>query len=411
MKGTLSILIGVILVITSGLASAGCVPTVPPPTGAVEVHVTDAPPREEVTGVLVTVSGVEIHKAVAEQEQTQQGEGEPVQVQQQAQQDEGEWLNISIIEGANPFDLLRIEGIEELLATSEVEAGKYTQIRLTIDKVEVALGGGAPQEATVPSGTLKFVRPFDVVAGETTIILLDFDADKSVTVTGAGKTIVNPVVKLNVQQGATVLSQEESQQIAEDFVRNSPTFVFDGIEDTLELTDTITLRCPSCWQFVFEFDSSSAGYGDRTGQVLAQVITPHQAIITVVRGEVTEAVMDAKWDMINQELIDEEEETPEGTLSVAELLENPVYDTEVKIYGEVSLLGELLCPCFELTSDEATLQVWYGLMVEDDGTERPSVSVEGIENGDLVIVTGELKTAGVHRSLNDFWASSIEKIE
>lgn len=70
-----------------------------------------------------------------------------------------------------------------------------------------------------------------------------------------------------------------------------------------------------------------------------------------------------------------------------------------------------MCPCFELTSGEEKVQVWYDLMVEDDGTERPSVSVQGIENGDPVIVTGELKTEGEHRSLNDFWASNIEKIE
>lgn len=103
--------------------------------------------------------------------------------------------------------------------------------------------------------------------------------------------------------------------------------------------------------------------------------------------------------------------TPVGALSVSELLESPVYDTEVKIYGEVSLLGELFCPCFELTSSGAKVLVWYDLMVEDDGTERPAVSVEGIRNGDQMIVTGERKTAGVHRSLNDFWASRIEKAE
>ena len=50
-------------------------------------------------------------------------------------------------------------------------------------------------------------------------------------------------------------------------------------------------------------------------------------------------------------------------------------------------------------------------MVEDDGTERPAVSVAGIRNGDRVIVTGELETAGVHTSLDDFWASKIEKVE
>ncbi len=102
---------------------------------------------------------------------------------------------------------------------------------------------------------------------------------------------------------------------------------------------------------------------------------------------------------------------PEGALAVSELLEKPIYDTEVKIYGEVSLLGELFCPCFELTSGGGKVLVWYDLMVEDDGTERPDVGVEGIENGHQVIVTGKLKTAGVHRSLNDFWASMIEKAQ
>ncbi|TKJ29485.1 MAG: hypothetical protein CEE40_08265 [Chloroflexi bacterium B3_Chlor] len=102
---------------------------------------------------------------------------------------------------------------------------------------------------------------------------------------------------------------------------------------------------------------------------------------------------------------------PEGALSVSELLESRVYDTEIKIYGQVSLLGELFCPCFELTSGGKKVLVWYGLMVEDDGTERPDVSVEGNQNGDQVIVTGELKVAGVHSSLNDFWASKTEKAE
>ena len=106
-----------------------------------------------------------------------------------------------------------------------------------------------------------------------------------------------------------------------------------------------------------------------------------------------------------------EPQKPEGALRVAELLENPIYDTEVEIYGEVTLLGELFCPCFDLTSGGKKVLVWYGLMVEDDGTERPAVSVEGIENGDQAIVSGELKKAGVHTSLNDFWASKIEEAE
>lgn len=97
------------------------------------------------------------------------------------------------------------------------------------------------------------------------------------------------------------------------------------------------------------------------------------------------------------------------TLSVSELLENPIYDTEIRVYGQVSLLGEFSCPCFELISGGKTVVVSYGLMIEDGGTAGPAVSVEGIQNGDQVVVTGELKTAGSHASVNDFWASQIEK--
>lgn len=97
---------------------------------------------------------------------------------------------------------------------------------------------------------------------------------------------------------------------------------------------------------------------------------------------------------------------PPEALSVAELLENPV-NTEIRIYGEVSLLGKLRCPCFELTSAEKSVMVWYAAMTEPDGTERPPVSVEVIRNDDKVIVTGELRSP----SVKDFWVSDIEKIE
>jgi len=289
--------------------SAAETPEAMPSTGTIEVRVTDAPPDEEVTAILVTVSAVEIHRAVAEQEQEQEGEGEQNQEQEQEQQEQGEWLPLSIIEGAGSFDLLEIMGLEEVLAVEEIEAGKYTQIRLMVERVEVTLGVGEPEEAKVPSGELKFVRPFDVVEGETTVLLFDFDAEKSVTVTGKGNITVKPVVKLTVkqgeaqQQGISEVSEEESQEIAEEFVEDSPTFVFDGIEDSLVLTDTLTLQCPYCWQFVFEFDSSHAGYGDRIGLTLAEVITPHQAVVTVEQGEVTGAVLDGEWDMLSQETL------------------------------------------------------------------------------------------------------------
>jgi hypothetical protein len=88
--------------------------------------------------------------------------------------------------------------------------------------------------------------------------------------------------------------------LAEDFVRNSPTFLFDGMPETLEVAQSVPLEGQSGWTVLVNFDSSQAGYGDRTGQVLAQVITPHEAVIIVINGMVSSAVMDDSWDMLMQ---------------------------------------------------------------------------------------------------------------
>ena len=86
---------------------------------------------------------------------------------------------------------------------------------------------------------------------------------------------------------------------------------------------------------------------------------------------------------------------PEGALSVAELLENPIYDTQTRVYGKVSALRELACTCFFLQSEGGNLYVWYDMMADEDGSPAPPtrtpVNVARIENGDWIIVTGELK--------------------
>jgi hypothetical protein len=103
--------------------------------------------------------------------------------------------------------------------------------------------------------------------------------------------------------GPEGISQEESQEIARQYVINEPTFVFDGMAETLALVSSTTLKCPYCWEFAYQFDCRQAGYGNRTGLMVAQVITPHTARIVVQEGKVTSAVMDGSWDMMGQKLI------------------------------------------------------------------------------------------------------------
>jgi len=108
---------------------------------------------------------------------------------------------------------------------------------------------------------------------------------------------------------------------------------------------------------------------------------------------------------------DDGSEPPEGALSVAELLASPIYDEEVVVHGEIQDLGDLLCPCFTLRSGDAPLAVWYDLMIDDDGTQWPGVDVSGVENGDHVVVTGELRRPGTAQAQQNFWSVSIEKLD
>ena len=102
--------------------------------------------------------------------------------------------------------------------------------------------------------------------------------------------------------GDEVSEADAAVELALEYVRNSPTFLFDGMSETVKVVDTLIMESyPVQYVVIIEFDSRHAGFGDRTGEVLAQVITPHRAGVKVVEGEVVVAILDDVWDMVNQE--------------------------------------------------------------------------------------------------------------
>ena len=236
------------------LVAGACAPTTPSTpitpstptqaaTGILKVYVTDARSREEVTGIMVTVSEVQVHKALAEQEQEQQQSGtsnqtqEQEQEQQQTQEGGDEWISVKIDDTARTFDLLDIEGIEQYLGQIETEAVKYTQVRLVVDAVQVEFdNSGNLEDARIPSKELKIVHPFNIVKGETTALVIDFDADKMVTVTGSGDIIVKPVVKLTVKQGKPQGQKDKTKQ---DLALEDTKWVLQSYGEPGNLTDVI----------------------------------------------------------------------------------------------------------------------------------------------------------------------------
>lgn len=99
-------------------------------------------------------------------------------------------------------------------------------------------------------------------------------------------------------------SIDEARTTAQNWMENnSPTYTFDGLD--LEIVDEREVGS-STFEFTFNFDSRSSGFGDRTDQMNAQVITSHTTVVTVEKGEVVKAVTDDVFSEIKGEIINEE---------------------------------------------------------------------------------------------------------
>jgi hypothetical protein len=174
----LLLLLGV-LVVLAGCGSDRNTST-RPGFGSVHIRMTDAP--ADYDQVNIVVREVRVHQA---------GNGD-------GSEDDG-WIVIPITE--TTFDLLLLRnGVSTTLGISEnVPVGHYDQIRLVLGSGSNVVVDGVTHPLTVPSGMqsgLKINGEFDVVEGETRELLLDFDAANSIHVTGNGKYMLHPVIRL-----------------------------------------------------------------------------------------------------------------------------------------------------------------------------------------------------------------------
>ena len=151
--------------------------------GTLEVRVTDQP-TDVPSAIVLTVQNIEVNRSG--------GDGE------------SGWQ--TVVEGPLEFDLVQLDGIEDILGTATLEVGRYQQIRLEVISAQVTILAGVRQ-ATVPSGKLRLVGGFEVVEGETTIITLDFDAQRSITFIPTRGPQLMPVVKLLVRKEGQTLAE------------------------------------------------------------------------------------------------------------------------------------------------------------------------------------------------------------
>ena len=97
-------------------------------------------------------------------------------------------------------DLLTLRnGVFTPLGIALVPSGHYTQIRLKLGAGSTVVVDGVTHPLTVPSGLqsgYKLVGSFDVPANGVLDLALDFDAARSIVLTGSGTYILKPTVRV-----------------------------------------------------------------------------------------------------------------------------------------------------------------------------------------------------------------------
>ncbi len=215
------------------------------------------------------------------------------------------------------------------------------------------------------------------------------------------------------------MTKEEGQAIALEFVKNSPTFKFDGMEETLALVDSVEVSMPGAWTYELSFESRHAGYGDRADQMLAQVITPHTVSVSVEQGKVVYASMDNKWDMLHQEELF-------ANVDPNSLVEEPDITGLITDFGEVNsdtASGRILVELerFDNTSDKYWVTVDADTPIfQEQGLPTDEVSFGSLTKGQTVGVwfdgpvaesyPAQVKAKRVHILISSDYDSFVTKL-
>ena len=153
--------------------------------GRLLLGITDAAAdMQSVSSVKVTVDQVQVHS-------TSEG-----------------WVTVSST--PKTFDLLDLKARESIAVVSDtkLQSGTYQQVRMQVSKVMVTDAEGE-HEAKLPSGDLKITAQVIVKPDATATATFDFIADESLHVTGNGKYVMAPVIKVETRTDAQVQVKED----------------------------------------------------------------------------------------------------------------------------------------------------------------------------------------------------------
>ncbi len=167
------LLLGVVFIVVGAVVFSGCLKA---GTGTLVFKITDAPSSLNITHANVTVSQVQVHLSAGGGNNSTAG-----------------WY--TVVNESKTFDLISLLNATQFFGSADLSVGMYTQIRLTIEKCVITVNG-TEYNCTVPSGAIKLIKPFTLKANQTTTLIMDFDAQKSIKETGSQKYEFKPVIKI-----------------------------------------------------------------------------------------------------------------------------------------------------------------------------------------------------------------------
>ena len=98
----------------------------------------------------------------------------------------------------------------------------------------------------------------------------------------------------------TAKDSEKIIDITTQFIVTSPTFSYDGIFETLEIKIISSDYSNSKFLLEGKFKTIHAGYGNRKNLDLPEDDTLHTIMISIADEKIISAIIDNRWDELNQ---------------------------------------------------------------------------------------------------------------
>lgn len=191
-----------------------------------------------------------------------------VQVKGSTDASEDNWQTLNIGR-KGIYNLLDFKnGLDTLLGTIVLPAGRINQIRLVLGSNNSVVIGGVVYPLSTPSAQqsgLKLNVKADLVAGVNYRLWIDFDAARSIVQTGAGTYILKPVIRTFTQAESGAINGVVLPVAAKGWV-----FAIANISDTISSTpaDLVTgaymLRGIPAGSYKVAFRATAGTYRDTT---------------------------------------------------------------------------------------------------------------------------------------------------